>query len=119
MYEACPHTDGCCPERPVIADVNLQPAAHQIANDGPDVDAHVVQRISGISSLIAGRIQLTYQRADIWFEKTGAGYDKYQSDKKRAVMRDRQQQVPTHDNDAAIPDGILTTDHAVSNPSAG
>ena len=34
-------------------------------------------------------------------------------------MGDRQQQVATHDNDAAIPDGILTTDHAVSNPSAG
>ena len=34
-------------------------------------------------------------------------------------MRTREQQMTAHDNDAAVPDGFLTTDHAVSNPSAG
>ena len=91
--------------------------AYQRTEQRAQVDAHIENGITRIPAGSALWVQFADDGADIRFQQAGAQHHQHQADVESGDCRDGQGKVAEHDDDAAIPDGILGADHAVGDPA--
>ena len=94
-----------------------EPAADQGRDEGARVDPHVVEREPRVASLVLRRIQLAHQRADVGLEQAGPERDQAQPGVEGRDRRDREADVPQHDEDAAVERRPPLAEKAVGEPA--
>src|SRR5690606_30574593 len=85
-----------------------QKSADEGAENGTEVDAHVIKRIACIPPCIVMRcVKLPHKAAHGGFQKSCAKHDKYKAEIKSGSRRKRHGEMAKGDDDAAIKHGIL------------
>ena len=117
LHETREHANAC--RRKAIVPVAAgKPAADERSGGGADVDAHVEDREARVATGIAGPIKLADQRTDVGLEQARAEHDENEAAEEARKTRDREHEVPAHDNDPAEPDCALRAPEPVGDPAA-
>jgi hypothetical protein len=112
------HSDAGGGEGPAPPEPVAEQRGHEVAHEGPDVDAHVEDVVAGILQRAALRVQPAYERRHVGLEETVADHDHAQGQKERVGTGNRQHQVTDPHQGAADNDRLAIADLAVGENAA-
>ena len=95
-----------------------EPAADDRPQHAAGVDAGVVEGVSGIATHIIRRVQVSHQRRDVSLEHSGAQHHQHEAEIEGPHARQREADVPRHDQDATPEDRAAEPDQPVRHPAA-
>ena len=113
------HTGSGKAPMPTIVRALAQTTANKRAEEGANINTHIEDAETAIASRITLRVQLTNNSTDVGFQKTGAGDNQQQANKKCLRRRNGQYEVATHNYNAAEEYSALCAQQAIGNPAAG
>ena len=104
----------CQPQRGLSAEV----AAHDLAQERADVDAHVEDGEAGVAPPVALLIELPDHRRRVHLEEAGADRDQRQADEERRHRRHREHEVARGDDAGADHQRAVCAQEAIGEEAA-
>ena len=94
-------------------------AADEGSEEGPDVDAHVVDGKAGVAAVVAGFVEGADQGGDVGLEESGAEADEGEAEVEHFDRGRGEAEVADGDAGAAVDYGLALAEEAVGEPAAG
>jgi hypothetical protein len=118
LHEPEDHADPRRGKAEMPVDALPEVTAHERRQKRAEIDAHVIDREPGITSVVVRRVELPDQDRDIPFEESRAEHDQHQPQVERRQHRHGHAEVAARDQDAAVQHAPALAEPPIRDPSA-